>query len=84
MFNHPKKLLISSAIAFIVFSVSAKAMYIPEHLEQFKKTGVCVNCDLSGAALEFRTFNNATLTGALLVKASLYSSRFYTADFSGA
>ena len=63
-------------------AVNAKPAYILSQLEQFKKTGICIGCDLSEANL--RSHNNANLTNALLVKANLTGKEFYTSNFNDA
>lgn len=84
MLNFSKKLVMTSVLIFTTCSASSYAMYIPEQLEQFEKTGECVNCDLSGAYLSGHSHNSSNLSGALLVKASLSNTEFYTSKFNGA
>ena len=58
-------------ISFIAsMSAYANPSYIPSDLEKFNKTGICINCDLSEAALY--SHDNVNLTGA-------YSGLFHIA-----
>lgn len=74
-------------VLFILLTISSYATassYIPTQLEQFKKTEVCIGCDLSEADLSFEHHNNANLSNALLVKATLSGSAFNVGNFSRA
>lgn len=71
-------------ILLTVSSYTTASTYIPAQLEQFKKTEVCIGCDLSAADISFEHHNNANLSNALLVKAALSGSTFNIGNFSRA
>jgi uncharacterized protein YjbI with pentapeptide repeats len=77
-----KKCAIFLMTTIISTMTNAKPVYIPAQLDQFEKTGICVGCDLSEAHL--RSHSNANLSNALIVKADLSFTSFYTSNFSGA
>jgi uncharacterized protein YjbI with pentapeptide repeats len=56
--------------------------YLPQDLDKFKKTNVCINCDLSRADLRFETQNNANLSNSLLTEVDLSFSRFFNSNFN--
>jgi uncharacterized protein YjbI with pentapeptide repeats len=82
--NHVQKIIFISSF-IITSSTYAKPSYIRSDLEQFNKTGACVNCDLSEVRLD--SHDGANLSGALLVRADLSwfgPHHFYVSNFSHA
>ncbi|MHB1949493.1 MAG: pentapeptide repeat-containing protein [Gammaproteobacteria bacterium] len=72
------------SILLTVSSYATASTYIPTQLEQFKKTEVCIGCDLSEADICFEHHNNANLSNALLVRTSLAGAAFNVSNFSRA
>lgn len=56
----------------------------PEHVERFRQTLQCPNCDLRGAELGFVDAPNAQLQNADLSEANLYGIHLQGADLTGA
>ena len=70
MINKMKVTLIALTVTATLFAGSASASD-PDDLQEFKDTGNCVGCDLSGAAL-----NDANLEDAILGDTTMPDGRF--------
>ena len=79
-----KRSLITIIFIFSSSIVNAEMTAIPSHLDQFKKTNICIGCDLSEANLNFSHHDNANLSQALLAKADLNYADFNSSNFSNA
>lgn len=79
----PRYILLATS-AFIFSVSSAGYAYDLADLQKLEATGSCVGCDLSGANLISRSYNNADLRWSNLKGANLSFSFFDQADLSGA
>lgn len=76
-----KKNLIALAILSISFTATVQAsQHIPSQLDQYDKTGICTNCDLSEARLQSK--DNVNLSYSILTRTSLSYNHHYTSNFS--
>jgi uncharacterized protein YjbI with pentapeptide repeats len=85
-----KSKILTTAIFLVPLSLQPQVVaFNPEHLEQLRRTGSCLECDLSSADLPDALLSNtdlrgANLTGANLIRADLRGANLSSANLSGA
>lgn len=79
-----KRSLVTIIFVFSSSIANAEMTAIPSHLDQFKKTNICVGCDLSEANLNYSHHDNANLSQTLLSKADLGNADFNSSNFCNA